>query len=103
VNVSPTLEEITITENGEYVPEEGVDGFSKVVATLPDVKIPKVKVSSFNISDNCVVDGVWEGAQIIDTSEVTSLNYWCSNIKTIKKLDVSNWDVSKCEGFTYVF
>lgn len=30
----PTLEELTITENGEYAPGEGVDGFSKVVANI---------------------------------------------------------------------
>jgi hypothetical protein len=29
-----TLEELTITQNGEYTPQEGVDGFSKVVARV---------------------------------------------------------------------
>ena len=32
---SPVLEELSITENGEYLPSEGVDGFSKVVANIP--------------------------------------------------------------------
>lgn len=34
VNIEPTLEEITITENGEYTPSG--DGFSKVIVDLPD-------------------------------------------------------------------
>jgi hypothetical protein len=32
-----TLEELTITQNGEYTPQEGVDGFSKVVANVHEV------------------------------------------------------------------
>ena len=30
IETEPILEELTITENGEYIPDEGVDGFSKV-------------------------------------------------------------------------
>lgn len=35
VNVLPQLEELTITQNGEYLPSEGVAGFSKVTASVP--------------------------------------------------------------------
>lgn len=31
---NPLLEELTISENGEYTPGEGMDGFSKVVANV---------------------------------------------------------------------
>lgn len=34
IETDPVLEELTITENGEYTPGEGVDGFSKVVANV---------------------------------------------------------------------
>jgi len=34
IGSDPVLTELTITENGEYTPSEGVDGFSKVVANV---------------------------------------------------------------------
>ena len=34
IGSDPVLTELTITENGEYTPGEGVDGFSKVVANV---------------------------------------------------------------------
>lgn len=33
--VDATLEELEATENGEYIPGDGVDGFSKVVVNVP--------------------------------------------------------------------
>jgi hypothetical protein len=39
------LTELTITANGEYLPEEGVDGFSKVTANF-DTSSMKAKVVS---------------------------------------------------------
>lgn len=35
VNPAPNVEEITIVENGTYAPNEGVDGFSKVIVEVP--------------------------------------------------------------------
>ena len=40
VNPAPNVEEITINKNGTYVPNEGVDGFSKVIVEVP-VDLPK--------------------------------------------------------------
>ena len=35
VNPAPNVEEITITNNGTYTPNEGVDGFNRVVVNVP--------------------------------------------------------------------
>lgn len=35
INPAPNVEEITIVENGTYTPNEGVDGFSKVIVEVP--------------------------------------------------------------------
>lgn len=90
-----TLEELTITQNGEYTPQEGVDGFSKVTAEFDTSSLPKVKVSSLSVNNSCINDnGVWEGGGLLDTSILTSLSksfYICSNLV---KADVSNWDTS---------
>lgn len=32
---TPTLEAITITDNGTYTPKSGVDGFSSVTVAIP--------------------------------------------------------------------
>lgn len=99
---STNLEELTITNNGEYVPEEGVDGFSKVVA---DVKpIVKVKVSGIKIDDSCAnEDGVWENTYLLDTSNVTSLYRLFHNKHKILYADVSQWDTSNVTDFVGIF
>lgn len=35
INSAPNVEEITIIENGTYTPDEGVDGFNKVIVDVP--------------------------------------------------------------------
>lgn len=40
VNPAPNVEEITIVENGTYTPNEGVDGFNKVIVEVP-VDLPE--------------------------------------------------------------
>ena len=35
VNPAPNVEEITIIENGTYTPNEGIDGFNKVIVDVP--------------------------------------------------------------------
>lgn len=35
VNPAPNVEEITITNNGTYIPNEGVDGFNRVIVNVP--------------------------------------------------------------------
>ena len=47
----PVLQELNVTANGEYLPPEGVDGFSKVNANVPD--IPPV-VEELSVTENGV-------------------------------------------------
>lgn len=41
------LQEVTIYENGEYTPEEGYDGFSKVIVETPQGVLPSAEEGSF--------------------------------------------------------
>ena len=130
VDVKPTLDDLTITENGTYTPQDGVDGFRKVVAEFDTSSLPKVKVTSFYVSDKCInEDGTWD-IQFIDFSTVSSFNFkgvtnikdW-SFIKNIhapnltnmfefvrdcritgdrQVLDLSNFDLSKVKNYTYM-
>lgn len=45
------LEELTITENGEYLPSEGVDGFSKVTADVKTKVKSEVPIRSVTFID----------------------------------------------------
>lgn len=99
-----TLEELTITQNGEYTPQEGVDGFSKVVAEFDKSSLPKVKVSSLSVNDSCINDeGRWDGESLIDTSECTTFYQCFYNNKAIKILNANNWDVSNITNFQGMF
>lgn len=103
VNVKPKLQDITITANGEYTPQDGVDGFSKVTAEFDTSSLPKVKVSTFKVTNSCINDeGRWEGEQLIDTSEVTSFLH-CFSDTRIKRLNASNWNVSKVTSMVAMF
>lgn len=103
VNVKPKLQDITITENGIYTPQEGIDGFSKVTAEFDTSSLPKVKLSTFAVNNKCInEDGIWEGESLIDTSEVTSLDNCFANTR-IKRLNASNWNVSKVTKMNSTF
>lgn len=100
VNVRPvvTLEDITITDNGEYTPSEGFDGFGKVNV---DVQPPKVKVTTFKITNDCLnEDGIWEGDKLIDTSECTTIKGLIMDLTKMVALDTTSWDSTK---FTSIF
>lgn len=49
VDSEPVLQDKTITENGTYIPEEGVDGFDSVTVNVPDT--PAV-VQQLNVTEN---------------------------------------------------
>ena len=102
VNVRPVvnLEDITITDNGEYTCGEGFDGFGKVNVDLRG----KVKVNTFNVTNDCInEEGIWEGARLIDTSECTSFNHIFWQNTKIKKIDISTWNTDKVTNLSGMF
>lgn len=99
VDVEPLLQDLTVTEDGEYIPSDyGVEGFGKVTAKFDTSNLPKIKVSSFKVSNDCLNGTIWEGEKLIDTSECTILQNTIYNIN-ITELDVSGWDVSNVNQF----
>jgi surface protein len=99
-----TLEELTITANGEYIPQEGVDGFSKVVAEFDTSSLPKVKVTTFRVTNACINDnGIWEGESLIDTSECTSFAEIFNGCSKIQILKAGNWNTSKVTNMSNMF
>lgn len=99
-----TLEELTITQNGEYTPQEGVDGFSKVTAKFDTSSLPKVKVTTFLVNNNCINDdGIWEGEDFIDTSECTTFETAFRDCGKLKKLKSKGWCTSKVTKLNSMF
>lgn len=104
VNVLPQLEELTITQNGEYLPSDGVAGFSKVTAEFDTSSLPKVKVSTFKVNDACINDdGIWEGENLIDTSECTSFIGSFENCANLIRFDGSSFDTGEVNNFGNFF
>lgn len=92
--VGAELEELTITQNGTYTPQEGVDGFSKVTAMFDTSSLPKVKVMTFRISNDCIKEGRWEGDTLIDLSNATSMNDMARGCKDLEYINMDNWNVN---------
>ena len=87
------LEELTITNNGEYVPEKGVDGFSKVVAKFDISNLPKVRASILRINNACIDDnGQWIGGEFVDFSAITSMSQFARGCRNIKNFDNVSWN-----------
>ena len=95
-----TLEELTITQNGEYTPQEGVEGFSKVIANVVPTK--KVVLSSLQVKNADIIDGYW-AAELVDVSNVTSLSSTFSSCKNLESLNTSNWNTSSLTSLSHLF
>lgn len=95
-----TLEELTITQNGEYTPQEGVDGFSKVVANVVPTK--RVIIPNIQIRNTQIIDGYWAG-ELVDTSTMTDMYRMFRNCSQLQTLDVSKWDVSNVTNMSGMF
>lgn len=97
------LTELEVTANGEYLPEEGVDGFSKVTARFDTSSLPKPKVSSLSVNNDCVDEnGHWDGRGV-DVSNVTLLNQVFYNNANLKSVDIKEWDVSNVTSLGSMF
>ena len=104
VNVKPvvTLEDITITDNGEYTCGDGFDGFGKVNV---DVQPPKVKIAgSLRVTNDCINEnGEWESSHLLDVSQVTVMGSCFNNNTQVKYLDLSNWNTSNLNNMSQMF
>lgn len=102
VNVRPVvnLEDITITDNGEYTCGENFDGFGKVNVDLRG----KVKLSSISqIPNSCInADGEWEYGKLLDWSTLTSIKV-AGSTNNLKRFDYPFMDTSNVTNFKLCF
>lgn len=102
VNVRPVvnLEDITITDNGEYTCGEGFDGFGKVNVDLKG----KVKVNGLaTLTNSCLNEnGEWEYGKLLDWSTLTSIKV-ASSTNNLKRFDYPFMDTSNVTSFELCF
>jgi surface protein len=98
------LTELTVTANREYLPAEyDADGFSKVTARFDTSSLPKVKVTSFKVTNDCINEnGYWE-AELVDVSQATTLCEAFLGDNKLQKLDVSGWNTINVTNFNRIF
>lgn len=99
------LEELIITDNGEYLPADyNVDGFSKVTARFNTSSLGKIKVTDFNVSNDCInEDGRWEGEQLIDVSLCTTFDNKFKDFDNLRTFNGSGWNTSNVQSFFSMF
>lgn len=96
-----TLEELTITQNGEYTPQDGIDGFSKVTAQVVPTRIKLA--GGLSVTSNCIDENGYWPAEMIDTSNVTDMSKMFYNCRELRQLDVSKWDASSATDADLMF
>ena len=97
------LTDLEVTANGVYVPEEGADGFSKVTAMFDISSLPKVKVSLFRVTNDCInEDGSWVGVGI-DTSLMTDFSLTFDRINSLESVDISGLSIENGQNFMRMF
>lgn len=104
VNVRPvvTLEDITITDNGEYTCGESFDGFGKVNVYLQ----AKLKFSSIanSVNSSCInADGEWEYGKLIDWSNLTNVSGAWASASNLTKFDYPFMNTSNITNFELCF
>lgn len=97
------LEELTITADGVYIPSKGVNGFSKVTAEFDTSTLPKVRLSTFKVSNDCIENGRWNGENLIDTSIMNSLQDIFYSVTNLTTLDITGWCTSKITNLYRMF
>lgn len=99
------LTELTVTANKVYLPDDyDVDGFSKVTARFDTSSMPKVKVSTFTVTNDCInEDGRWEGESLIDTSECTTFQSAFQHCNKLKKINSQGWCTNKVTSLHSMF
>lgn len=118
VNVVPKLEELEITENGEYLPPTDISGFSKVNVDVQPVLeeltitangeytpqegvdgfskvmarvVPaRIKVNAFSVNNNCIDENGYWGADFLDVENVTNISN-SLNATLMTQADFSSW------------
>lgn len=105
LGTNANLKELTVTANGEYLPaDHDADGFSKVTAEFDTSSLPKIKVTIFKVSNDCInEDGRWEGESLIDTSKVVDMTSTFQNVNMLKQLNASGWDTSNVTVAKWMF
>ena len=128
----PKLEDLEVTQNGEYLPPTDIDGFRKVNVDVQTVLetleitangtytpqegvdgfskvvanvVPTKKVvlpSRTQISNTQIIDGYWAG-ELVDTSMMTDMYRMFRYCSLLQNIDVSSWDVSNVTNMNGVF
>ena len=104
VNVRPVvnLEDITITDNGEYTCGEGFDGFGKVNVDL-NAKLKFASIAN-SVNNSCInTDGEWEYGKLIDWSNLTNVTGAWSSASNLKKFNYPFMDTSNITSFELCF
>lgn len=96
----PVLQEKTATENGEYVPDDGYDGLSKVVVNVVSSgsgsDMLQARIDATNNADYLFYNYTGASLDFIDklkTNNVISFNNsfeLCKNVTNIPEVDMSN-------------
>lgn len=117
---SVKLQEKTVTENGDVLPDEGFNGMSKVTVAVPTGSGKEEQEKSITITENGTTEvtpdegktlskvtvtasvvGGEVGKPYIDTSKVTDFSHLCVFDRFVDELE--NIDTSNAENFTSMF
>lgn len=93
VNPAPNVEEITIIENGTYTPDEGVDGFNKVIVDI-DTGLPEDLLVLTGDQSNRFRSSSWRSfldtyGKQMRTENLTDIDYMFNSQNTITEISFS--------------